>query len=107
MTATLSLPLKWHGGKHYLARHIVGLMPPHVHYVEPFVGGLAVLLRKNPDGVSEVVNDLLGDLTNFWRVLQGEDTFARLADAPDGGPLRSCAAYDVCYAELLAALDNR
>jgi DNA adenine methylase len=77
MNATLSPPLKWHGGKHYLARRIVDLMPPHVHYVEPFAGGLAVLLFKNPDGVSECVNDLHGGLTNFWRVLQDPDEFER------------------------------
>jgi len=74
----LSPPLKWHGGKHYLAPKIVALMPPHTHYVEPYAGGLSVLLAKNPDGVSEAVNDLNGRLTNFWRVLQREDTFTRL-----------------------------
>lgn len=63
-------PLKWHGGKHYLAKKIVALMPPHRHYVEPFAGGLAVLLEKDPEGHSEVVNDLNRELTNFWRVLQ-------------------------------------
>lgn len=68
-------PLKWHGGKHYLARKIVALMPPHTHYVEPFAGGLSVLLAKDPEGVSEVVNDLNGDLVNFWQVLQNVDTF--------------------------------
>jgi DNA adenine methylase len=73
----LTPPLKWHGGKHYLAAKIVALMPAHVHYVEPFAGGLAVLLAKDPEGVSEVVNDLNGELTNFWRVLQGEESFAR------------------------------
>jgi DNA adenine methylase len=31
----LTPPLKWHGGKHYLARRIVEMMPPHTHYVEP------------------------------------------------------------------------
>jgi hypothetical protein len=70
-------PLKWHGGKHYLARRIVARMPPHIHYVEPYAGGLAVLLAKDPEGVSEVVNDLHGELTNFWRVLQDPATFAR------------------------------
>jgi DNA adenine methylase len=70
-------PLKWHGGKSYLASRIVALMPPHIHYVEPFAGGLSVLLARDPEGVSEVVNDLDGGLTNFWRVLQGEDTFGR------------------------------
>ena len=68
-------PLKTHGGKHYLASRIVALMPAHTHYVEPFAGGLSVLLAKNPNGVSEVVNDLNGSLTNFWKVLQGIDSF--------------------------------
>jgi hypothetical protein len=63
-------PLKWHGGKHYLAARIVALMPPHTHYVEPFAGGLAVLLAKDPEGVSEVVNDVDGDLVNFWACLR-------------------------------------
>jgi len=73
----LTPPLKWHGGKHYLAKRIVGLMPKHTHFVEAFAGGLSVLLAKDPRGVSEVVNDLSGELTNFWRVLQDPDHFAR------------------------------
>ena len=44
----LNGPFNWHGGKHYLASKIVGLMPPRLRYVEPFAGGLAVLLAKNP-----------------------------------------------------------
>jgi DNA adenine methylase len=74
-TATIAPPLKWHGGKHYLASRIIALMPPHIHYVEPFAGGLAVLLAKDPDNVSEVVNDLDGRLINFWRVLRDRETF--------------------------------
>jgi DNA adenine methylase len=77
MTATLNPPLKWHGGKYYLAAKIVAMMPPHMHYVEPYAGGLAVLLAKDPDGVSEVVNDLHHELTNFWRVLQDPERFER------------------------------
>ena len=71
----LTQPLKWHGGKHYLAADIIGLMPPHLHYVEPYAGGLAVLLAKDPEGISEVVNDLDTGLTNFFRVLQRPETF--------------------------------
>lgn len=41
-------PLKWWGGKKYLAPRIIDLMPKHLHYVEPYGGGLAVLLNKNP-----------------------------------------------------------
>src|SRR5574337_698470 len=78
----LHLPLKWFGGKRYLASKIISLMLRHLHYVEPFGGGLAVLLARDPDdprlqlgtngdtsGVSEIVNDIDGLLMNFWRVL--------------------------------------
>ena len=63
-------------------------MPKHLHYVEPFGGGMAVLLAKDPcdpqfqwgeksyeQGCSEVVNDLNRELMNFWKVLQDPDTF--------------------------------
>ena len=84
--ANLTQPLKWHGGKYYLRKWIVELMPPHLHYVEPFFGGGGILLARDPQrdwlatrgekltaalqGSSEVVNDLHGELINFWRVLQ-------------------------------------
>ena len=87
----LTQPIKWHGGKYYLRKWIVGLMPPHLHYVEPFFGGGGILLARDPDrdwiatgeqklaaavkGCSEVANDLHGELTNFWRVLQNADDF--------------------------------
>jgi DNA adenine methylase len=70
-------PLKWHGGKHYLAPRIISLMPPHVHYVEPFFGGGSVLLQKPYQGISEVANDMHGELANFWRVLQKPELFKR------------------------------
>jgi DNA adenine methylase len=63
-------PLKTHGGKHYLAQKIIALMPPHTHFV-------AVLLAKSCEGVSEVVNDLDGNFTNFWQVLQDDGLFAQ------------------------------
>jgi len=70
-----SLPLKWHGGKHYLAERIIALMPKHVHYVEPYFGGGAVLFAKNPEGVSEAVNDINRELTTFWTALQHDHWF--------------------------------
>lgn len=65
----LSLPLKTFGGKFYLAPSLCLLFPEHRHYVEPFFGGGSVLLAKDPNGVSEVANDIYGLLTNFWMVL--------------------------------------
>lgn len=90
--SNLTPPLKWHGGKHYLAKKIVALMPPRcknpnrpdpadpgwLHYVEPYFGGGAVLLANDPEGISEVANDLNADLTNFWTVLQGQSGFSQL-----------------------------
>lgn len=67
--------LKRHGGKAYHAGRIVRLMPPHTHYHEPFFGSGAVLFAKPPEG-SEVVNDLDGELTNFWHVLREPELFA-------------------------------
>jgi DNA adenine methylase len=77
----ISLPLKWHGGKQYLASRIVSLIPQHTHYVEPYFGGGAVLFNKPESfvrGHSEVVNDRNGDLMNFWRVLRNKQTFEEL-----------------------------
>ncbi len=68
-------PIKMHGGKHYLADRIVGLMPPrksaespggYLHYVETHAGGLSVLLANDPLGISEVANDTHQVLMNFW-----------------------------------------
>jgi len=72
----VSPPLKWHGGKTYLADLIISLMPPHTHYVEPYFGGGQVFLAKPYEGFSEVINDIDGELMTFWRVLQSETKFA-------------------------------
>jgi DNA adenine methylase len=83
---TITQPLKWHGGKHYLAKRIIELMPPHVHYVEPFFGGGAVLLAKDPEGVSEVVNDLNAKLIGFWTVLACPTLFWEFVRRCEGTP---------------------
>lgn len=90
MTSKLTPPLKWHGGKHYLAPKIIALMPQRcdepnrpdvfdpgwLHYVEPYFGGGAVLLANDPEGISEVANDLYLELTNFWNVLRDNEMFS-------------------------------
>lgn len=82
----IASPLKWHGGKSYLAKRIVELMPKHLTYCEPFAGGLSVLLEKDPEGVSEVVNDLNESLTNFWTVLQDQRLFERFQRCVEATP---------------------
>lgn len=67
-------PLKYHGGKFYLAPWIVSLMPLHHVYVEAYAGGGSVLFRKPPSPV-EVINDIDPRLVNFWRVLADPKLF--------------------------------
>lgn len=85
-----SNPIKWHGGKGPLAKWIISHMPARskkpnkpaddddgwLHYVEPYAGGLSVLLANDPVGISEVVNDVNLGLTNLWRVLSIPSAFA-------------------------------
>ena len=86
----MTSPLKWHGGKHYLAKQIINLFPPRdgtwCHYVEPFFGGGSVLLANNPNGISEVANDVDYRLTNFWTVIADVDTFESFRRFVEGIP---------------------
>lgn len=128
-SSQVTLPLKWHigcpqaddclranedGGKGAfngkLAKWIIGLMPPHINYVEPFFGGGSVLLHKNPEGVSEVVNDLNMELINFWSVLRAEEWFAEFKRCIEATPFSEAmfeAAGNQTYAELSAGAVNR
>jgi DNA adenine methylase len=69
--AQLRSPLKWHGGKSYIAGWINAMFPPHRAYVEPFAGGLSVLLNKRRSAV-EVAGDLDSDLMRFWTCVRDE-----------------------------------
>lgn len=69
MAGPLKPPFAYYGGKTTLAPRIAELLPEHDHYVEPFAGSLAVLLAKEPSK-AETVNDLDGDIVNFWKVLR-------------------------------------
>src|SRR5262249_48136618 len=97
MASAITQPLKWFGGENYLAKHIIAVMPRHLHYRDPLCGGAPVLLARDPDdqrlwlpphkGVSEVMNDLHGPLINFWRVLRDEESFAAFVRKVQAIPL--------------------
>jgi DNA adenine methylase len=62
-------PLSYIGGKNRLAKRLISLFPKHTTYVEPFAGGAQVFFHKEPSEV-EVLNDLDGEIVNFFRVCQ-------------------------------------
>lgn len=82
--------ISYYGGKQRMANKIVPLIPKHTVYVEPFAGGAAIMFAKPWPKVSdnnhyrEVMNDVDGDLINFYRQLRddGEELVRRLQLTP-------------------------
>lgn len=85
--------LKYPGSKWKLADKLVGMIPLHHSYVEPFFGSGAVFFQKNPSNI-ETVNDLDRDVTNLFRCIQ-EDS-ERLAKMVMTTPF-SREAYEDTY----------
>lgn len=88
-------PFAYFGGKQKIAVDIAELLAGHSHYVEPYAGGLSVLLAKKPSRL-ETVNDLDGDIVHFWRMLRNRPE--ELA--------RACALTPHSRAERSNALDR-
>ena len=67
-------PFPYFGGKADAAPAVWDALGDVSHYVEPFCGSLAVLLRRphpcNRAYFSETVNDADGFLVNVWRSIQ-------------------------------------
>lgn len=92
-----SQPLKWHGGKSYLANWLHSLAPPSViddpengytHRNIAFAGGLGEFWNWLPiEGISETVNDRNRRLTVFWDVLRDPELFAEFKRRAEATPL--------------------
>ena len=63
----LKTPISYYGGKQKLAATIIGFIPKHEFYIEPFVGGAAVFFQK-PASHIECINDTNSELINFYKV---------------------------------------
>lgn len=61
--------LYYYGGKNHLARRIIELIPDSSVYVEPFAGGLNVLLNKCKCEI-EVAGDLNPELIHLYETLR-------------------------------------
>ncbi len=64
-------PITYYGGKQRMLRHLLPLLPEHDLYTEAFCGGAALYWAKAPARV-EVINDLNGEVVNFYRVLKAD-----------------------------------
>lgn len=65
----MNSPVNWIGGKSRLYKKIIELMPEHKCYVEPFAGGIWVLINKEKSSV-EVINDVNKELINLYEVIK-------------------------------------
>jgi DNA adenine methylase len=81
----MEVPYSWMGGKRSLATKIIQMFPTHLIYVEPFFGSGAVYFNKQPSSV-EVINDLDGNITNFFRVLRSPELFKLFYDKMTNAP---------------------
>jgi DNA adenine methylase len=63
----MNSPFAWPGGKRNLKKTLLSLIPEHEIYVEVFAGSAKLLFAKAPSRC-EVMNDLNGDVTNFFRI---------------------------------------
>lgn len=59
----MKTPISYYGGKQSLSALIIGLVPEHRIYCEPFFGGGAVFFAKQPSEV-EIINDTNRELIN-------------------------------------------
>ena len=65
----MKTPISYYGGKQTMLKHIEPLVPEHRVYTEAFCGGAALYWAKKPADI-EVLNDINGNLINFYRVLK-------------------------------------
>lgn len=63
--------LRYPGSKQRIAPWIISHMTKHHSYLEPYAGGIAVLLNKEPSRI-ETINDLDNDVVNLFRVIRSK-----------------------------------
>jgi DNA adenine methylase len=71
VSSSLKPPITYYGGKQRLSKELLRLIPQHKLYVEAFMGGGALFFRKSPSE-SEIINDINGEVVNFYFVLQSD-----------------------------------
>ena len=89
--------LRYPGSKQRIASWIINQMPKHHSYLEPYCGGINVLMNKEPSRI-ETINDLDDDVINLFRVIQDSGTREELIRKVVLTPYAR-AAYDNAFPE--------
>ncbi len=97
--------LYYPGGKRRIAPWIISHMPGHHSYVEPYFGCGAVLFTKAPSAI-ETVNDLDGDVVNFFQVVKDPGSRRALQDWISYTPYARQVYDDVYAAEPKDAVER-
>ena len=69
----LTAPFGYYGAKGRLASRMVDELPPHNAWVEAFCGSAALTVAKRPAQI-EVINDINGEVVNFFRQLRNNSS---------------------------------
>lgn len=98
MSPLVTSPLKYFGGKYRAVSTLIQFFPQvdsKTVYIEPFCGSCVVFFNYNPD--MALLNDINGDIANFWYVLSGvePELYQRFLD------IFSTTIYSVEFYELL------
>ncbi len=72
-------PFRYWGSKVRMAPWIIDRLPEHDHFVEACAGSAAIMAVK-PPVAAETLNDIYGEVVNFFRVLRDPNSAVRLID---------------------------
>lgn len=69
----ISPALQYYGGKWACADKIISLFPAHKTFVDVFCGGASITLKKSKSK-NEIINDINGEITNFFSVMRDRNS---------------------------------
>lgn len=69
--------IKYYGGKHYIAKYLLEIIPKHNLYIEPFFGGGNMFFSKPPSKM-EIINDLSDNIFSLYKIIADENKYKQL-----------------------------